>query len=261
MSIIKEILNSAVNYLFMIFNTIRKFIFPSRCVICDTVLPFGDKLENEHLCDKCKDKLKFIKKPTCKKCGAMISNKEDVYCMRCKEKFYKNFEYGFGLLRYNDFIKKSLHKIKYSGRKEYLYFYGKLIARAFYKRFLDIKPDCFIPVPIHKSRLKARNFNQSIVLAEVISNELSKNGLNIPVNTNIIFREKNTKVLNVLDNDERKLELNDAFYVNPINDIEKAIIIDDIYTTGSTINEISKCLKNAGINNIYFTVISVLDNL
>lgn len=245
----------------MIFDLIKKFIFPSRCVICDTVLPFGDKLENEHLCNKCINKLEFIKEPTCKKCGAMISNEEDIYCMRCKEKFYKSFEYGFGLLRYNDFIKQSLHKIKYGGRKEYLYFYGKLIARAFYKKFLLINPDCFIPVPIHKLRLKTRNFNQSIVLANVISNELSKKGLTIPVNTNIIFREKNTKVLNVLDNDERKLELNNAFYINTINGIDKAIIIDDIYTTGSTINEISKCLKAAGINSVYFAVISVLDNL
>ena len=261
MLIIKETQNFVLNYLFMIFDTIKKFIFPSRCVICDAVLPFGDKLENEHLCDKCKTKLEFIKEPTCKKCGAMISNSEDEYCMRCKEKFYKSFEYGFGLLRYNDSIKQSLHKIKYGGRKEYLYFYGKLIARAFYNKFLEINPDCFIPVPIHKSRLKERNFNQSIVLANVISNELSKKGLIIPVNTNIVFREKNTKVLNILDNDERKLELKNAFFINDINGIDKAIIIDDIYTTGSTINEISKCLKNAGINSIYFAVISVLDNL
>ena len=245
----------------MIFNELKKFVFPSRCIVCDTVLPFGDKLENEHLCNKCKNKLEFIKNPICKKCGALISNEDDIYCMRCKKKFYKDFEYGFGLLRYNDSVKQSLHRIKYNGRKEYLYFYGKLIAKAFYKKFIDIMPDCFIPVPIHKTRAKTRNFNQSIVLADVISKELKLMGIDIPVNTNIIFREKNTQVLNILDNDDRNFELKNAFTINEIGDIDKAIIIDDIYTTGSTIAEIAKCLKKAGINHIYFTVISIVDNL
>ena len=55
-----ETQNCVVSYLFMIFNLIKKFVFPSRCVICDNVLPFGNKLENEHLCDNCKSKLEFI---------------------------------------------------------------------------------------------------------------------------------------------------------------------------------------------------------
>ena len=245
----------------MIFDKLKKFVFPSRCVICDTVLPFGDKLNNEYLCDKCKDKFEFIKSPTCKKCGAMISNAEDKYCMRCKEKPYDSFEYGFGLVRYSDSIKESLHRIKYSGRKEYLDFYGKLIVKAFYKKFIEINPDCLIPVPIHKDRLKKRNFNQSLVLANNIAKELKLYNLDIPVNTNIIFREKATKVLNTLDNDERKLELKGAFSINNVCDINKAIIVDDIYTTGSTINEIAKCLKKSGIKKIYFAVISIVDNL
>ena len=257
----REILHCVARCIYMTFNDILKFVFPSRCVVCDEVLPYGSKLSNEYLCDECRKKLEYIKRPTCKKCGAMISDEEDEYCVRCKKDMRENFISGFGLLRYNDFVKESLHKIKYERRKEYLYFYGKMIAKVYKERFRKINPDCLIPVPIHKSRLRERNFNQALVLADTISKELNKYGIDIPVNENLIFRTKNTKVLNKLDNVDRITELEDAFYVNESPDIEKVIIVDDIYTTGTTIDAISKNLKTAGIRDIYFVTIAVVDNL
>lgn len=245
----------------MIFDSIKKFIFPSRCVICDTLLPYGDKLENEYICDECRSSIEFIKSPTCEKCGAAISEDDDRLCSRCKNHLHQNFKYGFGLCRYNDLVKESLHRIKYSGRKEYIDFYGKMIAKAFRKRFKAIDPDCFIPVPIHKKRLLKRNFNQAAVLAESISKELRKYDIDIPVNENVIFRKKNTAVLNKLAEANRKEELDDAFTINRVEDIEKAVIIDDIYTTGATIDKVALKLKNAGIKDIYFTVIAIVDNL
>ena len=245
----------------MIFNYIKKFIFPSRCVVCDTILPYGDKIENEFICDECRKGIEFIKSPSCKKCGAAINIDDGGYCPRCKKDMHNNFIYGFGLCRYNDVVKESLHRIKYDGRKEYIDFYGKMIAKAFRKKFMAIDPDCFIPVPIHKKRLVKRNFNQATVLAESISDELKKYDIDIPVNENIIFRKKNTTVLNKLDEADRKEELVDAFTINAIESVEKAIIIDDIYTTGSTIDRIAAKLKSAGIKEIYFTVIAIVDNL
>lgn len=257
----RETLRFAVSYICMRFNDILKFVFPSRCVVCDKVLPYGSKLSNEFLCDECRKKLEYIKKPICKKCGAMIADESDMYCVRCKKDMHESFISGFGLLRYNDFVKESLHRIKYERRKEYLYFYGKMIAKLYKDRFSKIDPDCLIPVPIHKSRLRERNFNQSSVLAYVISEELKKYGISIPVNENIIFRTKNTKVLNKLDSADRMTELEDAFYVNESSDIERVVLVDDIYTTGTTIEAISKELKTHGIRDVYFVTIAVVDNL
>ena len=62
----------------MVFENIKKFIFPSRCVLCDKILPFGSKLENMFLCEECKGDFEFIKEPTCKKCGAMINDKDEI---------------------------------------------------------------------------------------------------------------------------------------------------------------------------------------
>ena len=245
----------------MIIDNIKKFIFPNRCIICDEVLPYGFNLENEYLCDTCRKKLEFIKEPTCKKCGAMINRTDGTYCIRCEEKMHDAFEYGFGLLRYNEFIKESLHRIKYSGRKEYLEFYGKCIAKAFKNKFKEISPDYLVPVPIHTERLRERNYNQSEILADAISKELMGFGVDISVNTELIYRTKNTKVLNKLDNADRGNELKGAFYVEDASFIEKVIIVDDIYTTGSTINSMAKALKKAGIREVYFVTIAIVDNL
>lgn len=240
---------------------IKKFIFPSRCVICDEILPFGKKLQNDFLCDDCRKKVEFIKEPTCRKCGAMIYDKEDLYCTRCKSHLHEGFEYGFGLCRYNDAVKESLHKIKYEGRKEYIDFYGKCIAKVYKDRIKEISPDYLIPVPIHSTRLRERTYNQSSVLAYSISEELKKYGINIEVNEKLIYRIKNTRVLNKLDNEERSKELKEAFLTSDLSGIEKVLLVDDIYTTGGTINAIAKTLKEAGVNEIYFVVVAIVDNL
>ena len=245
----------------MIFENIKKFIFPSRCVICDKILPFGDRLENLHLCDECKFEFEFIKEPTCKKCGAMMKSDDKLYCIRCEQNMHKNYDFGFGLLRYNDFLKESLHRVKYKGRKEYIDFYGKCIARTYKDKILEIKPDYLIPVPIHHKRLVERNYNQAMVLACSISNELKKYDINIEVRNDLIYRVKNTKVLNKLDNTERGYELKDAFLASNLSDIDSVLIIDDIYTTGNTIDVMAKTLKNSGVKNVYFAVIAIVDNL
>ena len=242
-------------------SNLIKFIFPKRCVVCDSILPYGNSIDCEFICNDCKDKIEFIHEPTCIKCGAMINDSDEAYCERCKAKLWNNYISGFGLCRYNDFVKESLHKVKYQGRAEFIEFYGKLIARMYFNKFKEISADYLIPVPIHKKRFKSRNFNQASILAECISKELLNLGLDIKVNNNIAFRVKNTKVLNKLGNAERGSELNDAFYINSVSGVDTVIIVDDIYTTGSTIDKLAEMLKNSGISNIYYAAICVVDNL
>ena len=250
---IKEIVRYAEN-----------FIFPNRCIICDEVLSFGTGIYNTHICQKCVDELELINEPKCVKCGAAIMDDESHLCLRCKNTYFEKksyYNYGFGLCRYNDSIKKSIHRIKYDYRKEYLEFYGKAIVKKYHDEIANMDIDCFVPVPIHKKRYIERNYNQSEVLAEHISEELKKYGIDIPINNDIIYRTKNTKSLNRFDTLGRVNELNNAFYVNKIKNINNICIVDDIYTTGSTIETMSKILYKNGYKNIYFISIAVVDNL
>lgn len=247
-----------------ILHYVMNFIFPKHCVICDEILPFGKGLSNDFLCENCKNKLDFIEEPSCKKCGAKIYEKDEGYCDNCKHKLENNnsyYEYGFGLFRYNNYVKESLHKIKYNSKKEYIEFYAKLMAKAFGERIKNIYPDCFVPVPIYKDREIERGYNQSKVIADYLSFYLSKNGIKISVNNELVKRIKKTSALNKLSNEERKKELKDAFLVNNSNNINTVIIIDDIYTTGTTIEAIAKCLKEVGVKNVYFVTVAVVDNL
>ena len=242
-------------------NDIIKFVYPMHCIICDTVLPYGEGLENNFLCYDCRKKIEFINEPRCRKCGAMISDNDEMYCERCLSQSFDSFEYGIGLCRYNDAVKESLHKIKYGGRKEYIDFYGKCIAKKYYKQIYQMSAECMVPIPIHKKRYIKRGYNQAAVLANAISNELYNYNINLPVNEELIYRVKNTNVLNKLANDERENELLGAFIVDNSENVESVILVDDIYTTGSTISAIATQLKNNGIKRVYFISIAVVDNL
>lgn len=243
---------------------VTNFLFPRRCVICDEVLPFGIGLNHEHICDKCRDKIEFIDDLSCKKCGAKIRDKDEYYCERCKkyeEGETSYYEYGFSLCRYNDYVKESLHRIKYGGRKEYIEIYALLLVARYKDKIKDLGVDCFVPVPIHKDRLRERNYNQAAVLAKHISDALLDEGINIPVDETIIIRQKKTEALNKLSEDKRKEVLKNAFLVNNDKNIKSVCIVDDILTTGNTIESISKILKENGVERIYFITIASVDNL
>ena len=247
-----------------LFSNILKFVFPKRCIICDTILPFGKGINYEYLCKKCIKSIHFITEPYCKKCGAKINDIDSAYCDRCKSQYSKtksNYSFGFGLCRYTNNIKNSLHKIKYDGRYEYLEFYGKLIANIYYKKIKKLNIDAFIPVPIHRERLLSRNYNQAEVLAMHICNHLKNYNIDIKVDNEYIIRTKSTKKLNKLSNAERKNELTNAFTIKKHPQYKNVCIIDDIYTTGSTIENLSGLIKKDTVSNIYFLVIAVVDNI
>ncbi|MGL5507657.1 MAG: ComF family protein [Paraclostridium sp.] len=112
----------------------------------------------------------------------------------------------------------------------------------------NLNYDYIVYVPLHKKREKKRGFNQSKVIAKTLGREL-----NIEV-LDLVVRSKNTTRLFELDDKSRKQELKNAFELN--DQILKCknkniLVIDDIFTTGSTVNEISKILKVNGVGNIY----------
>jgi competence protein ComFC len=112
-----------------------------------------------------------------------------------------------------------------------------------------------IPVPLHYARLRERGFNQSLLIAE----EISKN-TKIPINL-IINRNKNNQTQTKLSKVERKINISDIFKVNRndkinfdkislTNELDRVLIIDDVLTTGATVNSIAKELSNLGFKNI-----------
>lgn len=246
----KLIPNNTKEFIKIIIN----YIYPRNitCIICDNPI----KLTNSYsLCKSCFKELKFIL-DGCNKCGKPIVNRnlERESLIECNYCFNKTFYFDkvISCIEYDEISKKLILDFKYKS-KTYL---CKYIAYLMKERMLleDIKVDYILFVPLHKKRIRERGFNQS----EKIANKLGKL-LNIPV-LDCIDRVKNTKKLYKLNKEDREKELKNGFKVKEnINLIKnkKVILIDDIFTTGSTVNEISKVLKiNSADSICIFTLLT-----
>ena len=227
-------------------NLLLDFIFPRRCAVCDTILPWGQK----EICDDCKRKIQYSTGPLCFKCGKPVKEEEE-YCYDCRHKEHY-FKQGAALFPY-EYIRLSLYRFKYSGRMEYASFYGRQMAYRLEEKWRQWKPEALVPVPLHRRKKKKRGYNQ----AELIACELA-GYWNIPVITNLVVRCKNTRPMKEIVGTDRQNNLKKAFKLGT-NDVKlnTIIIIDDIYTTGSTIDAISKVCCEAGIANIYFLTVSI----
>lgn len=236
-----------------ILKILLDFIYPKNitCIICDKPI----YLDNSYsMCKDCFKELQFIK-DGCLKCGRPIINHslemEDISC--CSECYNKTyyFDRGISCIEYDTISKKIALDFKYKSKT----YFCKYIAQIMSEKILleDIRADYLLFVPIHKKRLRKRGFNQSEKIAKDLGDILD-----IPV-IDCIDRIKNTKRLHRLSRKEREDEVKNSFRVRDNENILKnknIILIDDIFTTGATTNEISKVLKLSCVNKI--TVVTLL---
>lgn len=221
-------------------------LFPTRCPVCDRVLPLG-----EQICPQCAKNLKLIQSPFCRKCGKALPDSRQEYCGDCEQGTHL-FREGRALYEY-PCIRKSVYRFKYGGRKEYALFYGDEIARHLGKVILSWKPDALIPVPLHSSRKRKRGYNQAGALAAEVGKRLE-----IPVLSGLIVRVKNTTPLKLLTPAMRQNNLKRAFKIcGNVVKLNTIIIIDDIYTTGSTVDAMAAVLQEAGIKHVYFIALAI----
>lgn len=226
----------------------KGLIFPRRCPVCDSVLKFNSEL----ICKGCKPKLKYILEPRCKKCGKQLASQEQEYCYDCKNKthIYKEGLAGFSHV---GVIKKSIYDIKYSNKREYVDFYVNEISKLYKRYILNWNCDGIIPVPLHFRKKIGRGYNQAEVIAKAFSRELG-----IKMYSNLLKRQKYTRPQKELNDIQRKKNLENAFKITKnIVELKKVILVDDIYTTGSTIDACAKELLNNGAEEVYYLSISI----
>lgn len=231
-----------------VFEAVLDILFPRRCPVCHEIIGTAGR----KTCAECEQKLIAVKEPYCMKCGKPVRRDEDEYCQECREK-EQNFIEGRAVFVYDEIMKKSIYRFKYGGRQEYARYYAQEIKRSLGGKIQEWDAQALIPIPLHKSRQGSRGYNQ----AELIAKELEKL-TEIPVYRKLIKRVKRTEVQKNLNVNERENNLKRAFKIEK-NDVKlkSVILIDDIFTTGSTINEAARCLREAGIPNVYFVVLSI----
>ena len=200
-------------------NYIINIFYPNACGICGNISKYN-------ICPKCKARLNKIKQ--CKK---------HIYLTRS----YTDEMYIF---KYKDLIRESFLKYKF-GEQNYKYkaFANFIIKDKKICGFLK-KYDIIIPVPISKKRKTQRGYNQS----ELIIKECARLDKNITVCKDVLYKIKDTKPQSTLDKEQRKINIQGAYKVQNSNIInnKKVLLFDDIYTTGSTLEECAKVLKKSG---------------
>lgn len=234
-----------------ILEGVTDIFFPKRCAICDRVLPISAR----HICSACEKNLTYTGEQYCLKCGKAV-NEEEEYCEICRRREKTAYESGRVAFLYDAAMRESIGKFKYHGRKEYAAFYAEQIDQECHEWIKLAAPEALIPVPIHRERRRIRGYNQ----AEVLAKELGRR-MEIPVWNGFLIRKKNTLPQKGLSKTERIKNVKQAFSIaESAQKLYKVpncvILIDDIYTTGSTIEACAEVLKREGVGKVFFLCIS-----
>jgi ComF family protein len=193
-----------------------------------------------------------IQEPVCKKCGKPMSDERKEYCDRCMSRPHL-FRQGKALWIYKGKGKKSIYRFKYGGRREYGNYYARELVKQYGGWVKSRHIDAIIPIPLHPSRQRQRGYNQ----AALITMEMGKH-LGIPVESNTLLRTINTKPQKKLNDKERQSNLKKAFrYTRKKQPPKRVLLVDDIYTTGSTFDGAATALLEAGAEEVFFLTVSI----
>ncbi len=219
-------------------HALGELCFPPHCLCCASPLAWGGRIE---LCPACKQSLRYISAPLCPGCGLMFVNSggDSHLCPLCEQKKYA-FDRARAVFCYNDEIGKLIHSLKFSGKKTGLRTMAALAQKSSIRELGT--PDLIVPVPLHPQKLRSRGFNQSLLLAKILFPD-HKGRID-----HCLRRSRPTRPQTGLKGAERRKNVVGAFVVKePELVAAKTIcLVDDVFTTGTTVNECAKTLKRAG---------------
>ena len=224
-----------------VFSDLSEVIFPPQCLGCAEILhPFTGQM----FCSVCHDKIKYVNGSICSICGISFSDSpaESHLCGDCLEK-RPYFSCARGVFSYESIILNAIHQFKYKSNISIGEMLASFMADFSFPDIDFADYSLMIPVPLHIKRLRERGFNQSLILARAIGEKQQ-----IPVNFSLLKRHKFTLTQTGSNKKERKQNIKDAFEVSDQKKIsgKNIILVDDVYTTGATINECAKTLIKAG---------------
>lgn len=203
-------------------ETFLDVIYPQRCIFCDDILQFGDR---SGICCHCASELTFIEDGDIK---------------------------NLSVFKYKGMIRKAVKAFKYGYHPQYAKTFADLMYKKIslydYSRF-----DMLIPIPIYYKKQRKRGYNQS----ELLANELAPK-MQIPCVNDALVRTFDTPPQSSLSADERRRNIEGAFSPSSPSAFydKRVVIVDDIYTTGSTMRECSNCLLKASCAETAFLTLS-----
>lgn len=225
-------------------NFLKKLLLKSKCLYCN-------RNSASLLCESCINQIQLIPENSCNICKS--TKLKNNICFECSERprlFKKLITIGV----YNGILKNSIYRLKYEAEKDFSKAFGELLSKELLKN-KDIKVDYVTSIPLHKNKLKERGFNQAELIARNFS--IKSNLSYLEIFDRVIY----TKPQYTLSLQERENNLKEAFSIKTKKSLKNKniILIDDIFTTGTTINEACKLLLSNDVKDIY--ILSVARSL
>jgi ComF family protein len=224
------------------FEAIKDLLFPPHCLGCNRRLDFS---RPPLFCSACNDDLAVIGSPRCRCCGIPFVSGADHLCGACLTGHYA-FDLARSLLHYRPPASDLIRSLKFNGNLAGITSLNALIMRA---HLLDafVEPEIILPVPLHARRLRERGFNQALVIAKGCLPDW-KNA----IESGLLLRHHPTIPQSELNGKERRNNLKNVFSLADPSRVAggKVLLVDDVFTTGSTVNECSRVLRKAGAERI-----------
>ena len=234
-------------------SALLDFLFPPLCHICRSFIPDAAEL---HICPVCRERLPLVISPHCTVCGIPFAGVGDDHtCGQCLT-HPPHFDCARAHLLYEGAARDMIHSFKYQHRTHLRRPLALLALEGLTGFIKELAPDAIIPVPLHRSRLRNRGFNQAVLLGDIFSARLS-----IPMLPNGLVRNRQTEPQIELSADERRNNVKGAFTPARPADItgKRLLLLDDVMTTGSTVDECAKELKRAGASCVIVITVARTD--
>lgn len=212
-------------------------------------------------CSSCNKKLTVKERIVCPECLCKIqtASKNRLQFEFQKKFLQKNIIAGFTSLfifEKDKELQSIIHSIKYNQRFLTGKFLGELVGKEFNKLFQSWEIDYIIPIPLHHLKKAERGFNQSFFIAKGINKQTK-----ILINSKVIKRNRFTQTQTALNLHEREENMSGAFSIKKVNDLKdkNILLVDDVITTGATISECAKVLKDNGAKNVFAVSVAIAD--
>ena len=227
---------------YAVLKPLQSLIFPAHCAGCGCSVAEGSPV-----CASCAETIEKIRPPRCETCSQPYRGEIPTFvCPNCRgEAFY--FDCAVAVLRSTGVVREMIHRLKY-GKELWL---GRILAGWMREGLADPRlagwtPDALVPVPLHPKRLREREFNQ----AEILCQELSRTtGIRV---FSPLLRQRYTTTQTQLDRRGRRQNLRDAFVPGKNRDVTNMnlLLVDDVLTTGSTLDACAAVLLEAGARSV-----------
>ena len=221
------------------------FIYPEICQLCGEARASSQEC---YICEGCRGAIRFVERPFCERCGLPFQGAftDSFECANCKTEDWAFLSARAAVIA-RDPMLEVIHRYKYQHALWFEPFLGQLLTERAVPEILASKWDFIVPVPLHPTKLREREFNQ----AERLARRLSL-ATRVPVNTRLVRRTLPTRTQTLLSREERMANVRKAFAPrrHAKLDGQQVILVDDVFTTGATTGACAKVLRSLGAGEI-----------